>query len=91
MADVRWDAQAFDDLAGIIRYIERFDPQAAEGIGSRLYELAYSLADFPQRGRPGPNGTREMVTVPPYILSYVFAGDTVRIVGIRHGRQRPRG
>ena len=29
-----------------------------------------------------------MVTVKPYVLSYVFDGETVRVARIHHGRQR---
>jgi plasmid stabilization system protein ParE len=88
MAKVIWDRQANDDLDGIITYIDRFDPAAADRIGSRLYKLGESLADFPERGRPVEDGTREMPGVRPYVLSYVFAADTVTILRVRHGRQR---
>jgi addiction module RelE/StbE family toxin len=89
MAEVIWREQALDDLDEIAAYIEQFDPRAADTITLRLRLTGESLRDFPHRGRPGPRATREMVTVPPYILSYEVDAETVYILAIRHGRQRP--
>lgn len=88
MAKVIWDRQANDDLDSIISYIDRFDPGAADRIGSRLYDLGESLADFPRRGRPAPDGMREMPSVRPYVLSYTVEKELVTIRRVRHGRQR---
>lgn len=89
MAKVVWLNEAIDQLDLIVAYIELFDPIAAERIGDRLFALGESLADFPHRGRPAGNGTREMVTVPPYILRYQIDGEEVSILSIRHGARRP--
>ena len=88
MVDVLWQPDALADLNRIITHIEGFDPAAANSYGRRLRALGDSLCDFPHRGRPGPRSTREMVTVPPYVLSYEVRDETVHILGIRHGRQR---
>lgn len=90
MANVVWRKRALTDLDEIISYIETDDPVAADRIKMRLYALGESLADFPHRGRPAVGGEREMVTVPPYILTYRVEGQAVSIVGIRHGRQQRR-
>jgi toxin ParE1/3/4 len=46
-----------------------------------------SLADFAERGRPRPHGGRELAALPPYLIRYRIAGDTVFILRIRHGAQ----
>jgi len=89
MADVIWRNEALDDLDGIIVYIGQFDPDAADGIGDKLFTLGESLADFPRRGRPAADGTREMVTVPPFVLRYEVDGERVFILPIRHGARQP--
>ena len=89
MARVIWERPSLADLERIILYIDRFDPKAALTTGARLFDLGQSLADFPARGRPGDNGTREMTTVQPYILCYAVHGDDVRILSIRHSAQQP--
>ena len=87
MARISWSIQASLQLAAIVDYIEEFDPTAARRLGLRLLDLAESLRDFPDRGRPIAQGRREMVTVRPYILRYIHDGDTVVILGIRHAAQ----
>lgn len=53
---------AIDDLAEIVAYISRDDPQAAQRVGNRLVAAAESLAAMPyrgkaMRGRPGDAAT----------------------------------
>ncbi|HEU0067549.1 MAG TPA: type II toxin-antitoxin system RelE/ParE family toxin [Sphingomonas sp.] len=88
MADVIWRRDALNDLDGIIAYIEIDDPAAAIRVRNRLVELGDSLTEFPGRGRPASGGTREMVTVAPYVLVYRLVGDTVNILAISHGRRQ---
>ncbi|KQT31949.1 hypothetical protein ASG29_08760 [Sphingomonas sp. Leaf412] len=89
MARVAWTDEASEQLDLIVSYIELFDVAAADRMGRRLLDLAASLRDFPNRGRPVKDGTREMVTVPPYILRYDVVGEDVLILGVRHGARRP--
>lgn len=89
MARVTWQPSAISDLEDIIRHLERFDPEAPHRYGVRLYDLGNSLCDFPHRGRPCDDGTRVMTGVPPYVICYVVADDTVSILSIRHGARRP--
>ncbi len=88
MARVVWPDQAKDDLDQIDAYIRQFDPAAAATIGTRLFDLGESLADFPNRGRLASNGMRELATVAPYVLRYRVVGDIVVIIRIRHGARR---
>ena len=84
MANVVWRPEAVDDIRGIARYIHQFDPVAAQDVAARLFDLGNSLALFPRRGRP-KNGIREMTSVPPYVLRYSVADETVFILSVRHG------
>ena len=92
MARVIWQPFALQDLIEIAAYIRQFDPPASERYRLALRTLGDSLCDFPRRGRPATNGTREMTTVPPYVLAYRYrhADDEVDILSIRHGRRQPR-
>lgn len=90
MADVRWANAALTELMEIRAYIALFDPAAADRMVNKLIALGESLSDFPHRGRPAAHGTREMTTVPPYILSYEVIGDHVAILRVRHGARRPQ-
>ena len=87
MAQISWSVQASLQLAAIVDYIEQFDPDAARRLGDRLIDVAESLRQFPDRGRPISHGRREMVTVRPYVLRYEHDGETVPILGIRHAAQ----
>ena len=88
MAEVNWTAEALDQVYAIRAYIRKFDPVAAERVALRLFNAANSLAYFPNRGRPGPRGTRELAIVPPYVIRYRITGDVVSITTVKHGRQR---
>ena len=88
MADAVWRADAPEYLDDAIDYIRQFHPGVADQVGTTLIHLGASLTDFPRRGRPAANDTRELVTVPPYILPYRVVDDTVYILPIRHGARR---
>ena len=43
---------------------------------------------FPFRERPGsPVGTRELMSVPPYVIVYRMSGDAVSMIRIWHSAQ----
>lgn len=89
MASVHWPDETLSQLADIIAYIDDRNPAAAAKIGARLLALGNSLTSSPNRGRPRSNGTRQLVTVRPYILTYRVMDDEVVILSIRHGARRP--
>jgi plasmid stabilization system protein ParE len=89
MARVIWLPEALRHLNAIRTYIEQFDIHAADRLTRRLLSAGDGLASFPQKGRPGRDGSRELATVPPYVIRYDFDGQIVHILGIRHGRQLP--
>ena len=86
---VTWSDRAIVELGEIVEYIEAFNPSAADKLAKRLLAVADSLANFPDRGRPSPFGSREMTNVPPYVMRYRVHADVVEIVHVRHGRRRP--
>ena len=68
---VIWREEARDDIARTARYIAEENPAAARQVGRELVLAGDGLAMFPRRGRLGRvPGTRELVTVRPYIIIY---------------------
>ncbi|GAA0666503.1 plasmid stabilization system protein ParE [Sphingomonas insulae] len=88
MAEVVWPDDVIAKIDEITAYIAADDPIAAQKIAQRLIALGESLADFPDRRRPGRNGAREMTGVSPYIIRYRIIDGTVVIVDVRHGRRQ---
>jgi addiction module RelE/StbE family toxin len=78
------------DFAGIIEYIRRQNPSAAERIARSIYESVTSLESFPELGRPGRiAGTRELVLTPlPFIVVYRVKRKMMEIARVLHGSQR---
>lgn len=54
----------------------------------RLKLAAESLVQHPERGRASGQ-LRELTTVPPYLIRYRISENTVQIVRIKHGAQKP--
>lgn len=82
------------DHGAIFDYIETDSPQASITVDDRIRLQVESLAQFPERGRPGRvEGTRELVILrTPYIAAYRVQGRAVRILRILHGARRwPEG
>lgn len=88
MTVVVWTFAAIADVEGIRRYVETFNPRAAQSLAEALIEAAESLADFPHRGRPVV-GTqlRELTFVRPYIIRYRVEPERVIVMRVRHGRR----
>ena len=87
---VEWLATALDDRTAIFDYLLDRNPHAAAAISEALALAGDSLATFPYRGRPGlVPGTRELVTVLPYLLVYEVdsPAELVRILRVWHGAQ----
>ena len=76
------------DLSSIHAYIARDSAPSADRMLLRLTDACAALSNFPDRGRPGiVAGTRELVTVQPYVIIYSVAAEGVEIVRIFHGAQ----
>ena len=89
MIEIVWSESASQQLDEITAYIEEFNVAAAAEVGAALRTLAQSLSTSPNRGRPAANGSRELVTVRPYVLRYSVHGEFVLIRSIRHSRRKP--
>lgn len=66
-----------------------FNPRAAAELAKRLEDATNPLRDYPEMGRKGRHGVRELTTVQPYLIRYRVVGDVIDIVTIRHGARRP--
>ena len=86
---VIWQASARADVIRLVRYIAEENPIAARRVARELILAGDSLIVFPRRGRVGRiPGTRELVTVSPYIMVYEVDGfDGVQILSVWHGAQ----
>lgn len=83
---VIWSDLALNDLAHIRNYIGDENPAAASRIAIQLIATADSLEHLPERARPGLEpGTRELVSLWPYIMVYQIDRSVVHILSIRHG------
>jgi plasmid stabilization system protein ParE len=81
------------DLAGIVSYIARDNPRAAESVGLELVELAESLTRFPYQGTAMRNrvGVRKVMR-PPYVVLYRVdeTRQMVRVQRFWHARRDPQ-
>jgi len=87
---ILWSPEAATDFAGIVDYIHRQNPSAADRVAHAIFESVTSLESLPNRGRPGRvTDTRELVLTPlPFILVYRVKQRSVEIVRVLHGSQR---
>ena len=85
---VIWSDHALGELVQIHDYLAGVSPAVARRFVMRLRSAAESLAQFADRGRPLPNGARELVIVRPYIIRYVVTAGDVEIVDVRHSARR---
>jgi len=73
--------QSQDDLAHIVRYIARDNPEQARAFGNLLIDKALSLGPLPERGRVVPElnvpSVREIVHSPYRIIYEVYQNPTV--------------
>ncbi len=90
---VRYSKRALAQLEQIHTYIAQHNPRAAGRVLARIEELCEKLADFPGMGqRTNHPDIRSLPVVRyPYVVFYTIIpdDDEVRILRVRHGRQRP--
>ncbi len=86
---------AFADLDAIMEFIARHSPSNAAKVIDRLQNAMQSLTQMPYRYRAIQSGGRASMAVrrmpvPPFLVYYEVLREhrTVRILTIRHGRQR---
>jgi len=83
-----WSPRAIRDVRAIRDYIAMFNPRAAADLAKRLEGVTQPLLDYPEMGRMGRHGVRELVTVHPYLVRYRVTDEKIEIVTIRHGARR---
>ena len=83
-----WTAAASADRTRALEFIATDNPIAARRLALALDQATTRLMAFPQRGRQGLlPGTRELVTVPPYVVVYQVQDDAVVILRVWHAAQ----
>jgi toxin ParE1/3/4 len=87
---LRWTAEAADDLERIADYPLTHARGRASELVRAVYDAPSTLLTFPNRGRPGKKeGTRELVLSPlPYVVVYAAHADVIFVVRILHGAQK---
>lgn len=93
MLIIKWLTLAAQDFEEAMQYIHQANPEAAERVARRIWELTQKLAHHPGQGRPGRvNGTRELViSETPYIVPYRVVDNRVEILRVLHtSRQWPQ-
>lgn len=88
MAEVRWTAQAADDLEAIADFIAADSPQYARLFAMDVLAAVGRLANFPNSGRVVPEikdpGIREIL-LGSYRIVYRVKGDLVELLTVYHG------
>ena len=73
--------QSQDDLAHIVRYIAKDNPDHARAFGNLLIDKALSIGTLPERGRVVPElndpSVREIIHEPYRIIYEIFHDPTV--------------
>jgi toxin ParE1/3/4 len=84
----RWTPTAARDLEDVHDYIVADNEASAIATVARIVAGVDALGRHPQLGREGRiPGTRELV-VPPYVIAYRIAKETVEIHAVLHGARR---
>ena len=84
---IRWTTEASDQLEAAVKHIQQDNPAAARSVAQAVIDHIEQLATLPGLGRPGEvQGTRELV-IPPYVVVYRSAEETVEILYLWHGAQ----
>jgi toxin ParE1/3/4 len=84
---IRWSRTAATDLENIYDFIARDKPGAALDTIEKLFVAADRLGEFPQLGRVGELGTRQL-PVPPFVIVYRIIDPVISIEAVFHGSRR---
>lgn len=92
MMRIRLSRNAATFLKGEKRYLEQFNPRAAETVLRQLRDALRLLSEYPQAGISDGllDGRRRFVSG-DYVIHYRVEGTLLQISHIRHGRQLPPG
>jgi len=87
---VIWTERASDDLAALVRFIARHNPDAARAMGYGIFDHAQMLVEFPELGsvvRELRKPDWRQLVFRSYRIIYHFdrAAQTVEVVRVWHG------
>jgi toxin ParE1/3/4 len=84
-----WREMALDSLERARAYIAQDDPAAVARVRESILGAVRTLADMPNRGRPGRvEDTRELVVSgTTYIVAYTVLHNQIMILAVQHGAQ----
>ena len=86
---ITWSPEARRQIHELWHYIALDDPQAAERMLVRLIKAVEKLSHFPHLGRPGREGSREIVVAGTnFIVVYRVENEEVKISTVVHGAQQ---
>lgn len=94
MVKVIWDDVAKKDLRAAYNYIKERSPQNAEKVRSEVVKNAAALAVHPEiypldRFKLNNDGSYRTFKLFSYIISFRVMNDSIRIIRVRHTKQRP--
>jgi toxin ParE1/3/4 len=87
---VLWTLPASGHLRELHSYVSDSSLEAADRQVAILLNATGTLADFPEKGRPGRRrGTRELVVSgTPYVVAYRVRSGVIEILAVVHGARR---
>lgn len=86
---IAWAPEARRQIADIWHFIALDDPAAADRMVTRLLVAVEKLLRFPQLGRPGREGSRELVVGGThFVVVYRVEGEEIKIGSVVHGALR---
>lgn len=84
---IRWTAEAVQDIKSVRSYIEKDKPKAAKQVLPKIFSAAKTIALHPNIGRPGRSPhTREFIVAgTPFIIPYRVQKDVLEVLRVLHG------
>jgi plasmid stabilization system protein ParE len=88
---IAWTVRAVERLDAIRAHVSLENPAAAQRLARRIVERADLLALQPGMGHAGrePGTLEHVVSGTAYILVYEVRDETVSVLSVVHGRNRP--
>jgi plasmid stabilization system protein ParE len=87
---IAWSPEAIEDLESIATYIQRDSPWYAQVVTTKIFAMAESLSEDPERGRMVPEVQDVQVLerfVYSYRVIYRVEAERVLIAAVIHGRR----
>lgn len=84
---IRWTAEAVQDIEFVRSYIEKDKPMAAKQVVHKIFSSVKTIELYPNIGRPGrtPNTREFIVTGIPFIVPYRVQKEALEVLRALHG------